>query len=99
MNKKENQGSMEKLFRNIGKKIDDLINEVPVDKQEVKEEWNKRSGEIKRNLHFLEMKVDEFAIEHQSTIQEIEDKVKSTTEKIKKEFSDFKSGNDRKKEN
>ncbi|BDC98218.1 hypothetical protein [Persicobacter psychrovividus] len=83
------EGPLESLFRTIGQRMDDLISEVPKDKESFKSELHKRSDELKRNLHFLEMKVDEFAINHQSTIQEVEDKVRESKEKIKKEFSNF----------
>lgn len=80
----EYQGKVEKTLRDLGKKIDELINKSLHEKGDLKEDLNKRIEELKRNKETLETELKDFMSRNEGKWKEAEVYLKRAAEELKK---------------
>jgi uncharacterized protein YukE len=86
--KKENTESKwaETKLRELGQKIDDLIDRWKNADGEVKEEFQSRINELKRNKEKLKKDFEEFTEKNKPRFQEAADRLEEAGREIKKAF-------------
>ncbi|MDQ3536959.1 MAG: hypothetical protein M3421_15185 [Bacteroidota bacterium] len=80
----EYQGKAEKILRDLGKKIDELINKSFQEKGELKEDINSRIEELKRDKEKLEKEMKDFVSRNEGKWKEVEVYLKRAAEELKK---------------
>jgi seryl-tRNA synthetase len=86
------EGKAESLFKNLGKKIDELIEEVKTGSESIRH--SERFEELKRNRDQLKKDFEGFKDNHKDAIKDIEDSFDRAKSEIKKAFP--KSGKNKK---
>jgi len=80
----EYQGKAEKILRDLGKKIDDLIKSSFQEKGELKEDLKQRVEELKRDKEKLENELKGFVSRNEGKWKEAEVYLKRAAEELKK---------------
>jgi hypothetical protein len=83
---KDNMGQAEKIFRDLGKSIDDLFSKSKDSGDDIKIEFDKRIEELKRNKKTLSDKFDSFKEEHKDDFEKFESKLQEAGDEIKEAF-------------
>jgi DNA repair exonuclease SbcCD ATPase subunit len=81
---KDYQGRAEKLLRDLGKKIDELISKTFEERGELKEDLNRRLEELKRNKEKLESEIRGFVSKNESTWKDVEIRLQNAADELKK---------------
>lgn len=81
------EGSAEKMFKNLGKKIDALIQELNETKNQAKEEYADNIDELKRNGQTLKKGFTDFKNSHKSQWEDVESSLKNAGEELKNAFN------------
>ncbi|CAN5411539.1 hypothetical protein BH23BAC1_BH23BAC1_33960 [soil metagenome] len=82
--KTDYQGKAEKLLRDLGKKIDELINKSFEERGELKEDLNRRIEELKRNKEKLESEIRGFVSNNEGKWKDVESRLQNAVEELKK---------------
>ncbi len=80
------EGKAEKMFKNIGKKIDELLGDLKEASNNAEEEYSDRIEELKRNGEKLKEEFSNFREKHQDRIDEVESSLKKAAQDLKKAF-------------
>lgn len=80
----EYQGKAEKILRDLGKKIDELIKNSFQEKGELKEDIKLRVEELKRDKEKLEKELKDFVARNEGKWKEAEVYLKRAAEELKK---------------
>ena len=80
------QGTAEKMFKDIGKKIDELIQDLNEAKDQAKVEYADRIDEIKRNAETLKEEFFNFKETHKDRWEEAETNLEKAGRELKKAF-------------
>jgi dsDNA-specific endonuclease/ATPase MutS2 len=83
---KKKIGQAEKILRELGKSIDDLISKSRNSKGDIKKEFDERVEEIKRNKKTLEKKLAAFKEEHAEDFEKFELKLQEAVNEVKEAF-------------
>ncbi len=91
------EGSAEKLFKQLGKKIDGVLEDI---KKVAKEkEYTDRIEELKRNGEQLKREFDNFKESHKDTFDKMEDAIENIGKEVREAFDKtFKKDHKTKKE-
>lgn len=84
--RKDKSGQAEKILRDLGKSIDDLISKSKHSSGEFKKEFDERLEELKRNKKTLEEKFSSFREEHAGEIENFENKLQEAFNELKEAF-------------
>jgi len=92
------EGNAEKMFKRLGKKIDELLGDVEKASDKAKVEYSDRFEELKRNKETLTKEFGEFREKNKGRWDEIENGFDKAGKEIKAAFSNaFKKEEDTKK--
>ena len=92
------EGKAEKMFKRLGKKIDELLSDVDKASDKAKEDYADRFEELKRNKESLKKEFGEFRENNKDRWDEIENGIERAGSEIKEAFSKaFKKKEDTKK--
>ncbi len=80
------EGTAEKMFKKLGKKIDALILELSDTKDQVKEEYADNIDELKRNGETIKKELHNFKDNHKGQWEEVESSLKNAGEELKNAF-------------
>ena len=87
--KKEQTGTAEKLLKDLGRSIDELIAKAKDSKGDFKKEFKERIDELKKNRDTLDAEFKQFREDHahdfekfENSIQKVADEVKETLKKV-----------------
>ncbi len=80
------EGTAEKMFKKLGKKIDALILELNDTKDQVKEEYADNIDELKRNGETIKKELHNFKDNHKGQWEEVESSLKNAGEELKNAF-------------
>ncbi len=80
------EGSAEKMFKNLGKKIDALIQELNETKNQAKEEYADNINELKRSGETLKKEFTDFKDNHKGQWEDVESSLKNAGEELKNAF-------------
>ncbi len=80
------EGTAEKMFKKLGKKIDALILELNDTKDQVKEEYADNIDELKRNGETIKKELHHFKDNHKGQWEEVESSLKNAGEELKNAF-------------
>lgn len=83
------QGSAEKMMKDLGKRIDELIEDLKVAKDKAKVEFADEIEELKRNRDVLESEIKGFREKHKDRFDEAERSLQKAGKEIKKAFDDI----------
>lgn len=81
---KDYQGRAERILRDLGKKIDELINKSFEERGELKEDLNRRIEELKRNKEKLESEIKDFVSKNESKWKDIENRLQNAADELRK---------------
>ncbi|UII32682.1 hypothetical protein LVD17_02385 [Fulvivirga ulvae] len=84
--KDQNQGKAEHLFQDIGKKIDELIEDLKVAKDQAKVDYADRIEELKRNAETLKGEFKNFKETHKDRWEEAETNLEKAGQELKNAF-------------
>ena len=79
------EGTAENLFKNLGKKIDELVEDVKTGSESIRH--SERFEELKRNGDKLKKDFEDFKDNHKDVIKDIEESFDRAKNEIKKAFS------------
>ena len=79
---KENQGRMEDLLKDLGRKIDEIVSKTKDGTQDFKVDIDARKEELKRNMDTLENETKKF-IQDKEKWTEVESKLKNVVYELK----------------
>lgn len=98
MNEKESRAK--NMVREISDKIDELLEQSDISKEDVKKEINVRIEELKRSRDEVNEELKKIREDNKETIDKVEKMAKNTVKEVKKAFSDFfnKTGTETKEE-
>ena len=80
------QGSAEKMLRDLGKRIDELIGDLHVAKDKAKVEYADQIDDLKRGRDKIQSEIDEFRERHKERFDEIEERLDAAGKELKKAF-------------
>ena len=80
------EGSAEKMFKNLGKKIDALVADLNETKKKASEEYAENIEELKRNGETLKGEFQNIKENHREQFEKVEKKIKSATDELKHAF-------------
>jgi phage host-nuclease inhibitor protein Gam len=81
------EGSAEKMFKNLGKKIDALLQELNETKNQATEEYADNIEELKRNGASLKKGLHDIKENHKEQWEEVEGSLKNAGEELKNAFN------------
>ena len=81
------EGKAEKAFKNIGKKIDELLSDLKEAGSHAEDEYADRIEELKRTGEKLKDEFSNFKDKHQDRIDEVEANLKKAGEDLKNAFN------------
>jgi len=81
------EGSAEKMFKKLGKKIDALLIELNETKNQAKEEYADNIEELKRNGETLKKGFHDLKENHKDQWEEVESSLKNAGEELKNAFN------------
>lgn len=81
------EGKAEKAFKNIGKKIDELLADLRDASTHAEGEYSDRIDELKRSGEKLKEEFGNFKDKHQDRIDEVEANLKKAGEDLKNAFT------------
>lgn len=84
--KKKPEGKAEKMFTDIGRRIDELIRDLQGAKNQAKVDYADRIEEIKRNAETLKKEFTNFKETHKDRWEEAESNLERAGEELKKAF-------------
>ncbi|QSE99026.1 hypothetical protein [Fulvivirga lutea] len=91
------EGKAEHLFKNLGKKIDELISDIKKGTDDPR--FKDRFEELKRNGEKLKTEFNSFKDDHHEIFDDIDKSFEKAGEEIRKAFSEtFRKGSKNKKE-
>ncbi|UXP34077.1 hypothetical protein N6H18_08985 [Reichenbachiella agarivorans] len=79
----EHQGQVEKILKELGKKIDELIKEAKGAKDEIRDEVEAKIKVLKKKRDNLEEEYADFKVKNESKWVEIKNHLSSAAEEIK----------------
>ena len=80
----DNQGKAERLLRDLGKKIDELLNKSFEEKGELREDLKRRLEELKRNKEKLESEIKGFVAKNEHKWKDVEVRLQNAADELKK---------------
>lgn len=80
------EGKAEKMFKNLGKKVDKLLVDIDDAKGKAKVEYADQIDELKKNGQQLKTELGNFKDKHQDKLDDIEEKLEKVTKDVKKAF-------------
>lgn len=80
------EGKAEKSFRNLGRKLDDMIKDLDELKENLKNKYGDRWEEINRSKTRVEQEIDEFKEKHKERFEEAERNLEKAGREIKNAF-------------
>lgn len=83
------EGKAEKVFKRLGKKLDEIISELNVAKGQADDEFKERFEEIKRNKETLKHEFKDFREKHKHKWTEIEESLEKAGDELKKATKEF----------
>ncbi len=86
MNEKES-GKTENIFKDLGKRIDELIGDLSSAKENLKDEYSGQIEELKRNKETLQQEISGFKERNQHHFDEIESSLERAGQELKKAFT------------
>lgn len=81
------EGSAEKMFKKLGKKIDALLIDLNETKNQAKEEYADNIEELKRNGETLKKGLHDLKDNHKDQWEEVESSLKNAGEELKSAFN------------
>lgn len=83
---RKSEGKAEKMFKDIGKKIDELLQDVHEAKEKAKVEYAEQIDELKRNGETLKKGIDDFRETHKDRLDEVESSLERAGRELKHAF-------------
>lgn len=80
----QKQGSAETLFKNFGKKIDELIDKAKNNSDDLDQRFEDGMAEMKRNWDKFDSEVKNFTEEHKDKFQEVGIQIEKAAQELKK---------------
>ena len=80
----QKQGSAEKLFKNFGKKIDELLEKAKTNSEGLDQKFEEGMAEMKRNWDKFDSEVKNFTEEHKDKFQEVGLQIEKAAQELKK---------------
>jgi transcription termination factor NusB len=80
------EGNAEKAFRDLGKKIDALIEDLKESGEKAKEEFSDQWEGLRRSKESLEKEINEFREKHKDRIEGVEKSLTQAGQELKKAF-------------
>ena len=83
---KNPQGSAEKMLKDLGQRIDELIRDLHEAKDKASVEYADQIDELKRGRDKIQSEIDEFREKHKERFEEVEDRLEAAGQELKKAF-------------
>jgi len=80
------EGKAEKMFKRLGKKIDELLNDIDQASDRAKHDYADRFEELNRNKESLKKEFSEFKEKHKDKWEEVESGIEKAGKEIKEAF-------------
>lgn len=80
------EGSAEKMFKRLGKRIDELVKDIEGATDRAKEEYSDRFEELKRNKETLKTEFGDFKERNKDRWEEVEESFERAGKEIKNAF-------------
>jgi len=81
------EGKAEKMFKRLGKKIDELLGDIDQASDRAKEEYSDRFEELKRNKETLKKEFGDFKDKHKDKWTELESGLEKAGKEIRDSFN------------
>ena len=80
------EGKAEKSFKNLGRKLDEMMKDLDELKESLKNKYGDRWEEINRSKNRVEKEIDEFKEKHKERFEEAERNLEKAGREIKNAF-------------
>lgn len=80
------QGNAEKMLKDLGQRIDELIRDLHEAKDRAKVEYADQIDDLKRGRDKIQSEIDEFRERHKERFDEIEERLEAAGGELKKAF-------------
>ncbi len=80
------QGSAEKMLKDLGHRIDELIRDLHEAKDKAKVEYADQINDLKRGRDKIQSEIDEFRERHKERFDEVEDRLEAAGKELRKAF-------------
>lgn len=86
---KEKESKAKKVINDLSNKIDELLEQSDISKDDVKKEINARIEEMKRSRDQVKEELSKIKEDNKETIEKVENLAKNAAKEVKSAFSDF----------